>query len=338
MMYINILHSVNRPLFAQQFDVDRFGNSFHFSENSDEDRLWDGVVVFEDFRQAIQLRCREGGLLFVAGEPPMGSVYAGGFLSQFDVLWMVRPGISTKGEQVQRQHFNDWHFGYDSDKKEFRYSFDALKQMPVPEKTKNISVITSSLAQLPMHLQRLDFLKAVKKELGDAIDFYGRGSNEVTVKADALLDYRFHLCIENVVQPDNWTEKLADPILGYAVPVYIGCTNVSVYFPEDAVVMLDIRDVKGSVAKLRALLADPEGEYARRLDALKKARELVLHEYQLLPSLAAHFEKVIRKHRPVRALVIRPNSSFVAWKVKNVFLRLKRFIYKLSYQLVRITK
>ena len=51
----------------------------------------------------------------------------------------------------------------------------------------------------------------LKQHFGDAIDFYGRGHNFIPFKDDALMPYRFHICIENCQVNDLWTEKLADP-------------------------------------------------------------------------------------------------------------------------------
>lgn len=389
MININILTYLSHKLFEQQFDEERFGSRFRFYENSELDIEWDMVVVFEEIREPVKLRCRRGGLVFISAEPPWSSVYSNRFLQQFDHIFVAHKNIRRHPGIVRSQCYNDWHFGFVSADKTHRFTFAELANMKPPAKTRNISVITSSLAMMPMHLKRVSFLAEVKKALGELpgvsggqpgadggqpdvssgiIDYFGRGVNEVDDKSEALLDYRFHLCIENSCNDDLWTEKLADPILGFCVPLYIGCTNIGNYLPEEAIYQLDIDDPKGAVELIRQLLENPEEAYQRKLPALLEARRRILHEWNIFAMLVRFYdEKVaapgraegekrvegraegeaeterradsgriakgeeVASQRVVVERIVKPDHKFAGWIIKNAMLRLKRLVYKKFY-------
>jgi hypothetical protein len=391
MININILTYLSHKLFEQQFDEVRFGERFRFYENSELDIEWDMVVVFEEIREPVKLRCRRGGLVFISAEPPWSSVYSNRFLQQFDHIFVAHKNIRRHPGIVRSQCYNDWHFGFVSADKTHRFTFAELANMKPPVKTRNISVITSSLAMMPMHLKRVSFLAEVKKALGELpgvsggqpgadggqinvsgrqpgadggqtdvsggqiaendklanvsggqpgvsggiIDYFGRGVNEVDDKSEALLDYRFHLCIENSCNDDLWTEKLADPILGFCVPLYIGCTNIGNYLPEEAIYQLDIDDPKGAVELIRQLLENPEEAYQRKLPALLEARRRILHEWNIFAMLVRFYDEKVAasliSQRVAVERIVKPDHKFAGWIIKNAMLRLKRLVYKRFY-------
>jgi hypothetical protein len=62
------------------------------------------------------------------------------------------------------------------------------------------------------------------------MDIYGRCCNYVENKTDALKDYMFSICTENL-QIENWfTEKLIDCLRTGTIPIYWGCPNIGKYF------------------------------------------------------------------------------------------------------------
>ena len=112
-------------------------------------------------------------------------------------------------------------------------------------------------------------------------------------KADCLRDYRYHIAIENFIGEHHWTEKLADPFLGLALPFYAGCPNASAYFPAQSFIPIDIRDAKGTLCTIQKAIA--ENEYEKRLPALHEARRSVLFEYNFFAVVA---REISRRHDP----------------------------------------
>lgn len=336
MINVNILTCFNHSLFDHQLDSNRFSKQYSFYENSILDIEWDMVIVFEAIRSPKTIQCKKGGLVFISGEPPMGSVYSTSFLKQFDNIFTAHPKIKKINNIIRHQYFNDWHFGFDYSNKKHKYNFEEIVQMEVPHKSKNISIITSSLAVLPFHLKRLDFITKIKESLGNEIDCYGRGFNFVNDKADAILPYRFHICIENTSMNDLWTEKFADPLLGFSIPIYIGCSNMEEYFPKGSFFSLNINDVDGALNILNEILADPIKCYNEKLEKLLQARNLLINEYNIYPTLV----NLYTCHEPnfgnVITSTIIPNFDSFEFVIRNYKLRLIRFSYK-KYSILKNT-
>jgi len=338
MVNINILTYLDHSLFDQQLDKNRFSKEYCFYENSALDIEWDMVIVFEAIATFKTIKCKKGGLVFIAGEPPMGSVYSTSFLKQFDTIFTAHPKIKKFKNVIRQQYFNDWHFGFDYSNKKHKYTFEEIVQMKMPNKTKNISIITSSLAVLPFHLKRLDFLTKIKETFGDKIDYYGRGFNFVNDKGDAILPYRFHICIENTSINDLWTEKFADPLLGFSIPIYIGCANIDSYFPKDSFYSLNINDIDGAINILNEILADPVKCYNQKIDKLLQARNLLIDEYNVYPTLVNLYLSQELNFGNVITSTIKPNFDSFEFIFRNYLLRLKRFVYKKYSSLKNVLK
>jgi len=150
MIYVNILTGFNHHLFIHQLDKNRYKGKIMFFENSNNDIIWDYVVVYECVKNNISFKCKKGGLIFITGEPPMSNPYSGYFFAQFDFLITVHPSTKHKNNLLS-QIASNWLFGFSFSGKKYKYDFDELKRMNVPEKSKNISMICSNKTMLPGH-------------------------------------------------------------------------------------------------------------------------------------------------------------------------------------------
>ena len=43
-------------------------------------------------------------------------------------------------------------------------------------------------------------------------------------------DYKFHICIENVISNNYFSEKIINPLLSNNIPIYYGCRSIDKYF------------------------------------------------------------------------------------------------------------
>lgn len=326
MQYVNIVTRYEFPLFSQHYSTAELNSNILFFENSEEDREWDLVIVFDGVPATRMIRVKNEGLIFVAGEPPDAMRYTREFLDQFDISFCAHPYARRRGTNKPDQYFNNWHFGYDSSNREFKWSLEHLRDMAPPVKSKDMSVIMSNLAYMPNHLKRRRFLEKLQERFGQRVDVFGRGERYIPYKDDALLPYRFHLCIENCAVPDLWTEKLADPLLGWAVPVYAGCPNLSRYIPEESFVRLDMDDVEGSLTTIDRLLNDTQSEYGRRLGALRVARQRILKDHNIVTLAERVLAMAGGAEGMTRTLV--PNEQTRGFKWANYALRLNRYIYR----------
>lgn len=162
--------------------------------------------------------------------------------------------------------------------------YDCLKAAPTPEKTKLISVVSSTKAFTKGHVDRIRFVERLKERYGDKIDVFGRGYNGFEDKCDVITPYKYHIVIENSRAKYYWTEKLSDSFICESYPIYYGCTNINEYFPDGSYSTIDINDFDGAVKVIDELLANDAYEKAKPL--LKECKDKVLDEYNLFNYLA----------------------------------------------------
>ena len=162
--------------------------------------------------------------------------------------------------------------------------YDCLKAAPTPEKTKLISVVSSTKAFTKGHVDRIRFVERLKERYGDKIDVFGRGYNGFEDKCDVITPYKYHIVIENSRAKYYWTEKLSDSFICESYPIYYGCTNINEYFPDGSYSTIDINDFDGAVKVIDELLANDVYEKAKPL--LKECKDKVLDEYNLFNYLA----------------------------------------------------
>ena len=192
-------------------------------------------------------------------------------------------------------------------------TFDELVLEPLPLKTKHLSWIVGDAMDLPGHIKRWSFLKFIQQGGELDIDLYGRAVNYIEDKWDALASYRYSLAIENNSGWDCWTEKIADCFLAWCVPIYYGCTNLSEYFPKESYIEIDIDDPRRSLEKIKEVIR--QDNWDERFQALKKARELVLFQYQFFPHVSKMIQKYLDKSGKKVPLMIQryKRSPKAAW-------------------------
>lgn len=329
MINVNIFTMVDYDNFSYQLDEKHFPKSeYEFYDNSDADIVWDLVVVYEGINVPKRVRYKRGGLIFISGEPPMSRVYPKGFINQFDILITQHPHLSHPNN-IQYHPCMNWHLGLDyGNNVKSIFTFDELAYMKPIEKTKNISMITSSQRMMPGHNRRMNFLEELKKEFGESIDLYGRGIKPINTKMEALKDYRFAICIENSNIPHYWTEKFADPILAYTVPIYWGCTNIADYFSPNSYIAIDLDNRKEAMDVIREILKRPEAIYQKHLPYLLEARKQIIEKYNFYIEIEKLFGTQMNSDNSIVETTIRPAKTFKAFPFLFYKLRLKRLLYR----------
>lgn len=167
-----------------------------------------------------------------------------------------------------------WHINKD---------FDFLKALTVESLTKENKVVwvTSNQRSSKGHTIRMDFLDKIK-EL-PFVNLYGRGINPIDDKWDVLNPSKYAIAYENFQSDYYWTDKIIDCYLSYTMPLYFGCNSIVDFFPKDSFIQIDPKD-KHIDLFLKEIVVSKKWE--ENLDAISKARDLVLNEYQLFPFLS----------------------------------------------------
>ena len=128
-----------------------------------------------------------------------------------------------------------------------------IKEPRVYEKSKMISFITSNKNFTEGQKTRLSWVE----KIGDQVDLYGRGFNEIATKEEGLCDYMFSVVIENGIYESYYTEKILDCFATGTIPVYLGSPDIANHFNKDGIIELsDEFDVSEEI-------------YYSRIDAIK---------------------------------------------------------------------
>lgn len=278
-----------------------WGNcKFFINEKIPECDLW---VVHDGIMEKESVLCPKNGTLFISAEPPSVKKYQTKFLKQFAAVLTCQKNMNHSN-LILRQQALPWLVGHKFNKKtddeKYSKTYDELKEINYLKKDKLISIIVSNKNFTKGHRERLTFLKNLKEGLGDKIDVFGIGFNEINDKWDAIAPYKYHICIENSSLENYWTEKLSDAFLGMSYPIYYGCTNIYDYFPEDSLSTIDITNPEEAIKKIRSIIES--GAYERSRLYIKKAKDLILDEYQLFPMLTKYANEHIKSE--IKNLVI----------------------------------
>ena len=252
------------------------GITYTFAPDADR---YDWLVVYDDLPglgklkiNAETLSCVWEKTILHTHEPAAVKIHGSDFCKQFATVISCHPDKKMRHPNKITMHpASPWWYDYDSDYEDF------VAQKDPPPKPRLISTLCSTKQQKhTLHHRRYRFTQAVKRLLPE-MDWFGQGIRPVSDKREALDDYRYHLTVENDVEPHYWTEKLADTFLAFALPFYHGCPNIEHYFPPDSLILVDIGDPEGTAKRIRR--AVEENEWQRRLPAIMEARQRLLNQH-----------------------------------------------------------
>jgi hypothetical protein len=267
--------------------------------------------------------------IFVAGEPESFHSYQARFLDQFGTIITTQRNTRHSGAIYHQPGIN-WFAGV-------RFQDGPERLVPAldfadfeasnPIKSKLCSVVCSTNATTLGHRKRIEFVDLLQRELGDQIDFYGRGRRDISDKDEALADYRFHIALENSVHRDYWTEKLADPFLRGCYPIYSGCPNLSSYFPNHSYSCIDLAEPHKALAIVAAVLeSDRDKLYAAEL---AEAKRRVLFEHNIFAMLEKlYFELEAHEYQGTESVAPVPNRLYSDHETKDFKFsrRLRRWV------------
>jgi hypothetical protein len=109
-----------------------------------------------------------------------------------------------------------------------------------------------------------------------------------------LAPYRYSIAYENFSNDYYWTEKVADALLAWAMPVYFGCSDLGRFLPRASYVRLD-PTWRDPVSELKRIIDSDVRE--RNLDAIAEARDLILNRYNWHELIASRIDFTSDSHR-----------------------------------------
>ena len=282
------LYSSDAVLRRQTPKGDLVWNNTHFFFNDEEDCSW--LCVFGEPPKGYMTTIPRHRRIIIITEPKSITYHSFAYLDQFGIVINPYPQFSSYQGQWHRTHPHmTWHkYGV------VRPRFRRKRKTPYPprwcdikkpkKKTKLISVLCSGKRLTRFQAQRLRFTAALKQELGSQLDVYGRDSNFIVDKADALDPYRYHIALENNQDKHFWTEKLAETYLGEAYLIHAGCANLHDYFPRQAYTSIDIFNIPQAIQRVKDIIASNLYEHKTRRIFSKPSGESWKNTKSSLPS------------------------------------------------------
>jgi hypothetical protein len=253
------------------------------------------------------------------------------FLEQFSKILICDRSIRHK--DIIYKNCSTWWAGINISHKNNIHTFSNTKiinydqfiSRPRPLKSKLISIIISKKNFLEGHKKRLKFLdQLLKSEVGQYIEVYGAGHKNIQDKLDAIAPYKYHIVLENHVEKDYWSEKLADSYLGYSIPIYYGCPNIKEYFPDDFGYEINIDNPDQSINKIKNIIACDE--YYQKINTLDYCFDLIINKHNIFQIL----ENICNKKANIFQIITLHTNDFFRNGVVLRFLQ-KRYKFLKKY-------
>lgn len=251
---------------------------------------YDWLIVYDEIpkkdigtirKQTETLACPADRTILVTVEPYTIKIYPAPYTKQFGHILTTQPPAALKHPHARYGNGCLWPF-YDK-------PFEQAVTQEIPEKTKLISTVCSSKQQT--HTQHYDRYRLTKYLAGHMpeLDWYGHGVMPVKHKYEALDAYKYHIAVENHIQPHHWTEKVSDALLAGCLIFYAGDPLISDCFPEGSIIPIPINDHPKALAIIQNAIAG--NEYEKRKHLIGQARHLLAEKYNFYAQTSALIEQ-----------------------------------------------
>ena len=210
-------------------------------------------------------------------------------LKHFSRVYTSDPDLYKKGGKfIASPPFVHWHIGCNAyiGEQAGNIDYDFLYNAAQPKKLWNLSVINSNLNTVAGHRLRAEFIEKICEANLDFKLFGGSNWQKYTQYIDnaplgkwaAFSPAKYVLVIENESAPYYWSEKFADALLCYCMPVYYGCSNIDQFFPKACYVNIDITQ-ENAVKQLQEIIESDL--YEKNIEQIFLARTLILEKLNM---------------------------------------------------------
>ncbi|MDR2119062.1 MAG: hypothetical protein LBP25_05975 [Tannerellaceae bacterium] len=273
-MLVRIVKDWHAPdLFRQTPGYSRMWEGIEFTESNNSQ--CDLLVVLNAPRKNLLLKVSPEARWLFSQESPIElykwHIRSFRYFSRVYTFWDKRysPDI------IHSQTALPWHIN-----KSYDELLHLTKTEAVSNKKKTLSWITSDAKDKDGHILRMSFKDFLLQENMN-FDLWGRGFTPIDDKFDGLYPYKYSIAIENHSCNDYWTEKITDCFLSWTVPVYYGAKNITKYFPEKSMILIDPNDRKKSLSIIQDAIEN--NLFEEKVNYIEEARDLILNKYQFFP-------------------------------------------------------
>ena len=252
------------------------------------------------------------------------------FLSQFHTVY-YHTAVNLKNS-INKPSFCNWKLRGDPFENKFEESDIDFYENYHPKKTKLLSVYCTDKVVNEVQKVRFDFVKKLKRELGDELHWYGY-ENKTEDKIEGIGSYKYHLVLENNLLPNTMTEKLFDSYLGNSYPIYSGATNAEDYFPSNSFARINMHDFNGSINVIKDCISN--NYYEANYEKLLEARKIVLERFNLIKRIDEIVEDMI--DQPVVKNLRTESIIYPKFHYEGKS-KLSRILFSINQRLKKLTK
>lgn len=166
------------------------------------------------------------------------------------------------------------------------FDYDQLSLLELPHKERNLCTVLSNKSDTSGHRTRKKFVHGYAThyeiDVFGSVDFANREFVDGS-KFKTLLKYRYCLAFDNQDFLTNFVgTQFTDAVLAWTVPIFWGGANLLKYYPKDSFLQFD-----ATKRHSRKMIAEflSQDDFFARIGALAEARELVLNQYNLWPTI-----------------------------------------------------
>ena len=259
-----------------------YNNKKYFINSEVEDPDYWFILENTDSRKIEKVKINKDNIIFLGSDSRYEPSYfllnsKQEFLSQFHTVY-YHTAVNLKNS-INKPSFCNWKLRGDPFENKFEESDIDFYENYHPKKTKLLSVYCTDKQVNEVQKVRFDFVKKLKRELGDELHWYGY-ENKTEDKIEGIGSYKYHLVLENNLLPNTMTEKLFDSYLGNSYPIYAGATNTEDYFPKNSFMKINLNDFNGSIDAIKECISS--NYYEENYDELITAKNIVLEKFNLI--------------------------------------------------------
>lgn len=299
----------------------------------DEDEDADFLVVYDGLLNPIRTTLPLERTLAILPEPPSVKRYHPRFLEQFGHILTVDRRIRHPNRHLGWSTMN-WFYGVKFTQQGLVPSLHSVDEIRLDSHThsKNrvASVVISDKAFTKEQRFRIKFVAELSSLLGADLDVFGRESNPIADKRDAITPYQFHIALENDCLPHYFSEKLLDSFLGGAFPIYRGAPNISRYFPPNSLSPIPESLTPREAAEFTANEIR-RVDFESKADPIRQARNMTLSRYNVFEATFRMVQQLTDGSRRPRGVLrdVKPETRSLRGLSNTARLRLRRRIARM---------
>jgi len=250
--------------------------SYHFNDGFGS---YDLVCVLNEPKRLHLTKAPRNRLIKVVQEPNVeGSPFHGFVTKHAKRFALVIGHAGIRGQVDSRTNYKISH----------PHLFPQVLPGPAISKTKLVSIIASTLNDLPGHKKRNLFVSQILTSFPELVpNSFGRGRIQIDSKEEGLDEFMYSLAVENSVEEGYFTEKIIDCFLRDTVPIYYGAPDIEKFFPEKSVIRLPSLEPE-EFAKIMSELSPRD--YFERRQYVREAKQIYLESMQLCCQISKSIE------------------------------------------------